>query len=173
MALIEQRLHDDAHRIGEIDHPGVLRATARRFLGELENHRDGAERFGETPRTGCLLTDASELERQSLIHQSGSLAADAQLDDHKVRAIEGSVAISSQDQVPGPLSLCENAPGEPTYDFEAFGVDVVQDQLIDGQALATSQKSLDELRRVGAAAADDRYLHAHVGASYAKMDGNG
>src|SRR5207253_9538282 len=61
----------------------------------------------------------------------------------------------------GPLEAGEHASREPTHDLEALRVDVEQNQLVDLEALGTARDALDELGRVGAAAADDCELDAH------------
>ena len=48
----------------------------------------------------------------------------------------------------------------PIYDGETVRVDIVEDQLVDPDRAAAVRDPLDELRRVGAPATDDRDLHS-------------
>ena len=62
---------------------------------------------------------------------------------------------------PGQSEPVEHPAGEPADDLGALGIDVEQDELVDREAVAADGDALDQLRRVGAAAADDRDLDAH------------
>jgi len=57
--------------------------------------------------------------------------------------------------------LLEDPASESTDDFEPLIVDVVKDDLVEGEAVAPSVESFDQLRRIGAAAADDCDLYPH------------
>jgi hypothetical protein len=144
----------------------------RRLLGKLEHNGHSSQGLGKAPGSGGLLPDAAKLQRQGFILQARRLASDAKLHDYEAGSIERAVAIRREDQLTRPFVLRENAARQPSDDCEALGVDVKQDELVDRKALTVRVKTLDELRRVGAAASDDRDLHTHVGASYAKMDWN-
>ena len=93
--------------------------------------------------------------------QARRLAADAQLDEDEVGAVERGIAIARQDEPAGPAEPLEHPPGEPADDLEPLGIDVEQDELVDRQAVGAAGDALDQLGRVGAAAADDRELDAH------------
>ena len=168
MALVEQGLHHDAHRVGEVDDPGVLRGPAAHLLGDVEDNRDGAQRLGEAAGAGGFLTDGRELERQRLIEQAGLLAAHPQLDDDEVGALQRLAPISGQRQNAGPAAFCQHAAGKPTDNPESLGIHVQEDQLVDWQAAGMSGKALDQFRRVGAASANHGNLDAHVERCYAK-----
>ena len=168
MALVEQRLHHDTHRVGEVDDPGVLRGPAAHLLGDVEDHWHGAQRLGEAAGAGGFLPDGREFEWQGLIEQAGLLAAHAQLDDDEVGALQRLVPVSRQRQNARPAPLCQNAAGKPTDDLESLGIQVQEDQLVDRQAPGMSGEALDQFRRVGAAPADDRNLDAHLERCYAK-----
>ena len=47
VALVEQRLGHDPHRIGEVDQPGAGISPGRHLLGQLEHHRHGAQGLGQ------------------------------------------------------------------------------------------------------------------------------
>ena len=57
--------------------------------------------------------------------------------------------------------LLEDPASESTDDFESLIVDVVQDELVEGQAVTSRMEAFDQLWGVGAAAADDRDLYPH------------
>ena len=69
MALIEQRLGDDADRVREVDDPGVRRRPLADQLGQLHHDGHGAQRLGEAARAGRLLADGAELEGQRLVER--------------------------------------------------------------------------------------------------------
>ena len=96
------------------------RATSSR---DLEHHRHGAQRLGEAAGAGRLLADRAELVGQRLVDQARLLAADAQLDQHEVGAVERLVA--SPVVVSCPSSRRGGASaGQAADDLEPLGVDV-------------------------------------------------
>ena len=161
VAVVEQGLGDDADRVGEVDEPGAGGAPAGGLLGQLEHHRDGAQGLGEAARPGRLLADAAELQRQGLVHQPHRLAADAQLHDHEVGAVDGVLAPAGLVQAAAPAGPGQHAPGQAAHHLEALGVDVEQHQLVDREPVVPAGQALDQLRGVGAAAPDHRDLQAH------------
>ena len=62
---------------------------------------------------------------------------------------------------PGQLEAVQHPAGEAADDLGAVRIGVEEDQLVDRQAIRADRDPLDQLRRVGAAAADDRDLDAH------------
>ena len=87
--LVEQRLGHDAHRIGEVDYPGAVGAPRRRLLGDLEHHRHGAQRLGQSARSRRLLAEAAVADGQRLVGVAGGLAPHPELDDHEVGPVDG------------------------------------------------------------------------------------
>ena len=67
--------------------PGA--AALRSQLGEVQDQRHRPQRLGEPAGAGRLLADRAERRRQGLVGQSCRLAADPQLDQHEVGAIDG------------------------------------------------------------------------------------
>ena len=65
-------------------------------------------------------------------------------------------------QPAGPSEPVQHPAGEPADDLGAVRIGVEQDELVDREAVAADGDALDQLRRVGAAAADDRDLDAHA-----------
>jgi hypothetical protein len=55
----------------------------------------------------------------------------------------------------------EHPLGEPAHDLEPLGIHVQERDLVDRHAIRPAREPVDQLRRVGAAAADDRELQAH------------
>ena len=92
VALVEQRLGHDPHGVREVEDPRAGCRPSRRRLRELQDHRHGPQRLGEPAGAGGLLADRPERRRQRLVDQPGGLAADPQLDDHEVGAVERLVA---------------------------------------------------------------------------------
>src|SRR5207237_1301754 len=84
-----------------------------------------------------------------------SLAADADLDEHEVRAVDGAVEVLREVERPAELRAVEHPPGERSDHVEPLRVDVVQRERVDGQG----GQAGDELGRVGRAGADDSDLH--------------
>ena len=68
--------------------------------------------------------------------------------------------------------LLQDPARQPTDDFEALVIDVMKDKLVHGQTVAAEVKTFDQLGRVGAAATDDRDLHAHTAAWYVRICAN-
>ncbi len=133
MAAVDERLGDDADRIREVDDPGTPCAAPTGELGKLEDQRDRPERLGEAARAGRLLADDAECRRQRLVHQPSRLSADAQLDEHEVRAVDGRLAVPGQDQAPGPVEPFQHPAGEAADDAEPLRVGVEQDEFVDRQ----------------------------------------
>ena len=158
---VQQRLGDDADRVGEVDEPGAGGATAHRLLGQLEHHRDGPQGLGEPARPGRLLADAAELQRQALVDHAHGLPAHPELHDHEVGAVDGLLAAAGLDQAAAPAGPGQHAPGQAGDHPEALGVDVEQHQLVDRQAVLAGGEPLDQLGSVGAAAPDHGDLQAH------------
>ena len=68
--------------------------------------------------------------------------------------------------------LLHDAPRQPTHHLEALGVDVVEHELVDRKPGGVSQKTFHQLRRVGAAPADNRDFERHGAAWYCRIGGN-
>ena len=88
MAVVEQRLADDPDRVREVDDPVVRRREPAGPLGDVEHDRHRPQRLREAARPGRLLADRAESRRKRLVDEAGRLAADAELDDHEVGAVE-------------------------------------------------------------------------------------
>ena len=148
--------------VGEVDDPGAGRAEAPHVVGDVEHDGDGPQRLGEAARPRRLLADAAEPQRDRLVAQARRLAADAELEEHERGAVEGLRRGRRWRRAGRPKPrVVEDPPGEPADDRQALGVGVEQDQLVDRQPVAAQAEALDELGRVGAAAADDGDLHPH------------
>ena len=74
-----------------------------------------------------------------------------------------SVPVGGEDERPGPSDAAEHALGERADDLEALRIDVQEHELVHREPIAAGDEPLDELRGVGAAAADHRDLHTHAG----------
>ena len=162
MAVVEQRLGDDPDRVREVDDPRALRGPLGGPLGEVEHDRHGPERLGEPAGAGRLLADRAEPGRQRLVDEPRRLAADAQLDQHEVGAVDGGIGVAGAHEPPRPLEPVEHPRRQPADDLEALRIDVEEDELVDREAVGAPRDALDQLRRVGAAPAHDRELHAQL-----------
>ena len=160
MALVKQRLRDDADRVGEIDDPGVRGRPLADQLGQLHHHWHRAQRLGEAAGAGRLLADGVELEGQRLIGEACLLAADAELDEHEVGVVDRGGGVIGQGQAAWPFDPMQHALGKPAHDLQPVHVEVVEHELVDGQAVAAVGEPLDQLGCVGAAAANDDDLDA-------------
>src|SRR5438477_4414872 len=161
MAVVEQRLHHDADGVGEVDQPRAGSAAALGFLGDIEHDRHGAQCLGESSWTGCLLSDATELEGQGFVDKARGLAADPELDDDEAGAVERPLSILGHRKPARPLMPLQDATRQPADYVEPLVIDVVKDELVDRQAVAPGVESLDQLRRIRAAAADHCNFYPH------------
>ncbi len=161
VALVQQRLGDETRRVREIDEPGPRRADLRGQLGQLEHDRHRPQRLREPARAGGLLSDAVEAERDRLVAEARLVPADAQLHDDEVRPLERLARLLGQTDGARPARPANHPLREAADDPEPVHIDVQQHQLVDRQAVAAGHEPLDQLRRVRAAAADDRDLHTH------------
>src|SRR6266536_2712475 len=162
VALVEQGLGDDPDRVGEVHQPGARGAAARGLLGQLQHDRDRPERLGEAARPGGLLADAPELERQRLVDQPLRLAADPELRDHEVGAVQRLLPPPGERQAPPEAGPRQHAAGEPAHHRQTLGLRVEEDELVHGQPCLAGGEALHQLRGVGAATPDHRDLEAHA-----------
>ena len=161
MPVVKERLRDDPDRVGEVDQPGPAIRAAGRFLGDLEHHRNGPQRLGKPAGAGRLLAHATEPRRDRLVQEAGGLAADPELDHDEVGAVERGRAIQRGRHAARPSAPGENPAGQPGHDLQSLGIDIEEDELVDGQACRARREPLHELGGVRAAAADDGDLQAH------------
>ena len=98
-------------------------------------------------------------ERDRLVGEAGRLAADPDLDEHEVGAVDGAVELAGDGELPLEPLPVEHPGRHAADDLATLGVDVVQDELGDVDAVAFAREPGDELGRVGRSAADDCDLH--------------
>ena len=99
MTGVEQRPRDDPDRVREVDDPCVGRGALADALRDLEHDRDRAQRLGEAPGAGRLLADAAAGERHGLVGEARRLAADANLDEHEIGAVDRAVELAGDDEL--------------------------------------------------------------------------
>ena len=162
VASVDQCLGHDPDRVREVDHPVPGGGPAVHRLGELQDHRHRADCLGQAAGTGRLLADRPEAGRDGLVAQARGLTADPELDEHEIGAVQCCIAIGRPDQAPGPAGFPEHSLGETADDRKALGIDIEQDELVDGQAVGAADHALHEFGRVRAPATDDRHLDAHL-----------
>ena len=161
VALVEQGLGDDPHRIGEVDEPGARVGPGRHLLGQLEDDRHGAQRLGQPARADGLLAQTSITDRERLVDVASRLPPDAQLDDDEVGSFEGGVRIGRGPERPAPTPLPQDALREPPDDFASLVARIEQDEIVDDHAVLLIAESVDQLRGVRAPAAHDGHLGPH------------
>lgn len=140
---LQQGAGDDPDRVGEVDDPGVRVGAADPF-GDVEDHRDRAQRLGEAARPGRLLADAAALQGPGLVLLTSRLAADAQLQQHGVGAVHARVQVGRGDDTAVVALLGEDAPGETADQLQAVLGRVDEDEFLDGQGVAQAGEAVDE-----------------------------
>ena len=162
MPRVEQRAGDDADRVGEVDDPcGALRPLPG-ALGDVEDHRDGAQGLGQPARPGGLLADAAVLQRPRLVALPGRLPADPQLEQDRAGAVE---ALVQAGRPAHPSRVAERAhdPRRHRADHgEPPRVRVDQGELGDLDVAGQPADAVNQFRGVGRSAADDRQLHPNA-----------
>ena len=137
VALVQERLGDDADRIGEVDDPGAGRRATADQLGELQHDRHGPQRLGEAAGAGRLLADGAEPQGERLVEEPRVLSADAELDQDEIGAVDrASRDHRSGSGAPPIPSRWQHPPASPPTTSQAFGVDVVEHELVDRQPVA-------------------------------------
>ncbi len=129
----EQRPGDDADRVGEVDDPRV-RCCLGDPLGDVEHDRHGPQRLGQPARAGRLLPDAAALQRPGLVLVAGGLAADPQLEQHRVHAVERGLEGRRRDQLSRVAQPREDPPPDARDQLEPLGRRVDEHQLVDRAA---------------------------------------
>ena len=89
--------------------------AARRAVSSARSRttRDGPERLGEAAGAGRLLADDTEAQGQRLVDEAGRLAADSQLEQDEVGAVDGRVAVAGEGQSPRPAQPIEHPRARP------------------------------------------------------------
>ena len=129
MTGVEQRAGDDPDRVREVDDPRTGGGALADALGDLEHDRDRAQRLGEPARARRLLPDAPAGVRDRLVREPRRLAADADLDEHEVGAVDGAVEIAGDEQLAVEALAPSIRAGHAADDLAALAVDVVQREL--------------------------------------------
>jgi hypothetical protein len=106
VAVVEEGLADDPDRVREVDDPVARRGQAVGSLGDVKNHRHSPEGLREAAGPGRLLADRAEPDRERLVDEAGRLAADTELNDHEVGAVERRVEDPGQLEPAGPAEAC-------------------------------------------------------------------
>jgi len=156
VARVEQGAGDDADGVGEVHDPRVGGARGDP-LGQVQHDRNRAQGLGQAAGAGGLLADAAALVRQRLVQVAGLLAADPQLDQHRVGAVHPGVGVGGGAD-PGRMALLgQDAPGQRGDHREPVGVGVHQGDLLHWEP--EPGEAVHQLRRIGGTAADDGDLH--------------
>ena len=106
---------------------------ARRRLGQLEHHRAPSAAPWRSRPARSSPGRSCRTGGQRLVDQAGRLAADPELDEDEVGAVERRVAVAGQYQPARPSPRGRASAGEPADDLEPLRVDVEQDELVDRQ----------------------------------------
>ena len=154
VVVVEQRARDDADGVREVDDPGVVRELTN-ALRDLEDDGDGPERLREAAGACRLLADTAAGERRRLVAEARGLAADTDLDQHEVGAVDGALELIRHVEGACVALTREHPRGEPADHLAPLRVDVVQDERVDVE----TREPRHELRRVRRASTDDGDLH--------------
>ena len=163
VALVEQGLGDDPDRVGEVDDPGAGRGPSRRPArrGRGRRARSAAPwRSRRRPVVSWPIMPNSWGSVSS--HEPRRLAADAELDQHEVRAVDRRVAVARHGRA-RPLQSCRASirPASPPTISSRSRSMSSRTSSSTASAVGPPREAVDQLGRVGAAAADDRDLQAH------------
>ena len=131
---------DDADGVREVDDPRVRRSLAR-ALGDVEHDRHRAERLREAAEARRLLADAAARDRHRLVDHARRLAADADLDQDGVGALDRLVEARRRVQARRVRGAVEHALREPRHDREPLLVRVVQVQVVDRHQVDAAARS--------------------------------
>ena len=154
---VEQRAGDDPDRVREVDDPG---AAAPRARAPARRSRARPGRCAWPWRSRLRRSSPGRCSRRRAARsrrQPRRLAADADLEQHEVGAVERASRSPVSSSSPLVALRGEHPRGQAADDLAALGVDVVQRELAIDVELAREPR--DELRRVRRAAADDGELH--------------
>ncbi len=161
VALVHQGLGHDAHRVGEVHHPGARRRPRRGLFGDLEHQGDGAQGLGQAPGAGRLLAETAVPAGQRLVGVAGRLPAHPELDDHEVGTVDGPVPVVGDDQVPVPPPPAQDAISQAADGLQAVGVGVEQNQLLDHHPVLVGAEAVHQLGGVGAATPHHGHFGSH------------
>ena len=159
MSLVQQGPRHDPDGVREVDDPRVRRRDLARPLRYREHDGNRPRAFANPPApvVSCPMQPHSSGNR--LVEEPRRLAADPDLDQDRIRAVERSGKIVRLDQRPLEPLAREHPPREPGHHSQPLQVDVVQRQLVDRQPLPVAREPRHELGRVGRPGPDDRDLH--------------
>ena len=93
---------------------------------------------------------------------AGGLAADAELEEHRVGAVDARVQVGRGDDPARVALLGEDPPGQAADQLQPLGGRVDQDQFLDGQGVPQPGEAVDQFGRVGRAAADHGEFHVNL-----------
>jgi hypothetical protein len=156
---VEQGARDDPDGVREVHDPRVRRGERPHALGDLEDDGHRAHRLRE-PACACrLLADAAARERDRLVAQPRRLAADPELQEDERGVRDRRVEVVGDGQRAAKALALKHAGRHLPDHGTSLAVDVVQDELVDGNAVALPRETRDELRRVRRAAPDHGELH--------------
>ena len=158
IGVAPQRLGDQAGGVREVDEHRPGRVLAH-LLCQLEHDRDRAQRLREAADAGRLLADQAELGSHRLVAVARRLAAHAQLVDDELGARQRVDRVGRPAHREVRARGLAHAPGEAADDAGARAVGVEQHELRHRQAVGAAQDPVDQLGRVGRAAADHADLH--------------
>ena len=165
---VEQRLGDDPDRVREVDDPGAGRAARRRPPRRCSS-TTGTVRsaFANPPGAGRLLADGAE-PAAAASRRTSRAAWPPTRSWMSTKSAPSRAASRSPVQRPaGPASRPARASGRRARRRSSSRSGSMSSRTSSsiGSTVGAAGEALDELRRVGAAAADDRDLEAHRASS--------
>ena len=159
MARVEQRPGDDPHGVREVDDPCVRPRELPDAIGDPEDDRHGAHRLRKASGARRLLADAPAGERGGLVLEPRRLAADPELEQDEAAPVDRGVEVVRDGERAAEALPLEHPRCHLTDDPAPLGVDVVEDELVDGDPGSLARQPGDELGRVGRPTTDDGELH--------------
>ena len=136
---VEQGLRHHPDRVGEVDDPGVRGRRASPTSSAMSS-TTGTVRsaLAKPPAPVVSWPISAETRRQRLVHEAGGLAADAQLHEDEMRAVQGLVAVAGHGSAAGPAVAGGASAGPGPRRPPGAPVDVEQDQLVDRRGASTA-----------------------------------
>lgn len=109
---------------------------------------------------GGLLAHAAAVEGPGLVLFAGRLAAHAELEEDRARAVHRPIEVGRGGDAAGVVLAGEDAAGQPADQGQAVFRRVHQDQLLDGQGVPEAGEAVHEFGGVGRTSADHGEFHA-------------
>jgi hypothetical protein len=159
MPMIKKGTRHNAHRICEIDDPGVFRSQPGDPFGNLQDHWHRTECLGQAASTRGLLAQAATLQREGLVQRSRRLSSNPQLDQYHSGICHGLVKIKCGRDLPGIAVFVQDPLRNPADEREPLRCRISQYELINRDEVLQPGDPIDQLGCVGGASPYHGDLH--------------